>query len=285
MTNAMLCCIILFATFAAGCERGNIPKNPPATNCPDAGSPAMCHRDEDCLDQPIMCTVGTLGSPFAQVLPTGECGADGKCVTETTDCTATCQPGRGCLPAEPPLTCSDGWTLCDGVCVDTAHNDNHCGQCGHRCAGGTSCQISGQCVCSNWQTLCNGECRNTDWDPLNCGACGRRCQLGEVCSNTECKATCHADYKVCGGQRQCADTDWDPDNCSWCGRKCSGKNVVVRKCTLGACEGDCVTGFLHCTGNFSVHGCEIDAMNDPNNCGACGVKCSLPKKCVKGRCQ
>jgi hypothetical protein len=70
-------------------------------------------------------------------------------------------PLAGCLVSfdpdllEPPnepdagrdaaADCAEGLTACDGTCVNTDSNDDHCGRCGQRCVGQRTC-IEGVCV-------------------------------------------------------------------------------------------------------------------------------------------
>ncbi|TAN33818.1 hypothetical protein EPN28_01090 [Patescibacteria group bacterium] len=149
---------------------------------------------------------------------------------------------------------------------------------------GKDCQL-GKCICTWYKSLCNGKCITTMWDSKNCGACGNQCPAGQMCEVGKCSNTCNTAYwpgdlQICGSE--CMNTTWDPDNCGSCGRKCNGQNIVVRKCTFD-CTGDCENGFLDCDDNQFENGCEVDAMNDPNNCGDCGVKC--PNACVNGVCK
>lgn len=186
--------------------------------------------------------------------------------------------------------CSGDWMLCNDVCVNTVTDENHCGGCGQRCTGETSCQSSyyeretlpgSNCGCSNFERLCNGSCRITSWDNENCGGCDISCDEGQVCNHGRCDDVCD-DSGVCAGQ--CTNLTWDPDNCGWCGRVCSDNNIVTRNC-FGDCGGSCVTGFLDCNENKGYDGCETDSLQDNNNCGACGFQCLSYQTCNNGVCE
>jgi hypothetical protein len=41
-------------------------------------------------------------------------------------------------------SCSDGYTLCEGLCAFTSADPNHCGDCGTQCASGVAC-LQGKC--------------------------------------------------------------------------------------------------------------------------------------------
>src|SRR5581483_8858313 len=63
-------------------------------------------------------------------------------------------------------------------------------------------------------------------------------------------------------------------NCGGCGIVCSSNNITAA-CPSGVCNGACNAGFSDCNGNKQTDGCERATSNDPNNCGGCGVVCSL----------
>lgn len=49
-------------------------------------------------------------------------------------------------------------------------------------------------------------------------------------------------------------------------------------------NGKCLLGFADCDA-LVTNGCEINVVNDSNNCGACENACNSGKKCVNGVCQ
>jgi hypothetical protein len=65
-------------------------------------------------------------------------------------------------------------SCCGNRCVDTRSDQNHCGDCGTVCKGGTIC-VDTECVCPSGESDCPGGCVNLQTDPSNCGACGKLC--------------------------------------------------------------------------------------------------------------
>ena len=66
----------------------------------------------------------------------------------------------------------------------------------------------------------------------------------------------------------------DPNNCFTCGNQCWYTNAYGN-CTLGFCRlGPCSYGYANC--DSSTTGCYTNVMSDPNNCGGCNSKCSIP---------
>lgn len=87
--------------------------------------------------------------------------------------------------------CSGTERWCDGGCVSTRLNPDHCDTCNKSCGSDEVCN-SGQCVdaeeigCPEGMENCDGECVDFDIDDDNCGSCGNECSDGEACGNTGC---------------------------------------------------------------------------------------------------
>lgn len=232
------------------------------------------------------CVDGNGGGP-ADSTNSNDGGSDSVDSSETTDQDSNNWPEdtttkEVSCPTPKALECSDGWILCNGTCINPLYDDANCGVCENTCANGTRCN-GGTCGCRKDQLLCNGSCVDTSWDLNNCGACGLVCKTGQFCTYGYCVETCDTaapDMEVCGSE--CTDTWWDPDNCGNCDRKCSGNHIVTREC-YGDCDGQCVNGYADCNGRTDLDGCEINIKDNPNHCGACGVKCN--GKCVNGVCK
>src|SRR6185436_11025071 len=65
------------------------------------------------------------------------------------------------------------------------------------------------------------------------------------------------------------------NNCGAGGNVCPAPANGQPACPAGVCTlGACNLGFANCDNN-PANGCETDLATD-NNCGACGVVCSLP---------
>ncbi len=122
----------------------------------------------------------------------------------------------------------------------------------------------------------------------------------ELCVGTECPwpyATCPSstgnnDY-ICG-----VDLRSDSNNCGACGHVCPGASTfgvlnMTTRCVEGKCQRECspaasgvppiYVDFRDCNGDVN-DGCEADAKNDLDNCGACGIVCPPGDHCVDGKC-
>jgi len=115
------------------------------------------------------------------------------------------------------------------------------------------------------------ECDNVDLDNdvNNCGTCGTHCLI--TGAEAKCvKGKCEID--------KCREGNYDlngklEDGCEY---GCDGDPSAEETCNLedDNCDGQKDEGF--------------DTQTDPDNCGACGVKCSFfhaSAKCVAGECQ
>lgn len=79
----------------------------------------------------------------------------------------------GSTGTDTGTVCSPPNTVCNGACVDTKTDLQHCGDCVTACTAGQTC-MSGMC-CNSGETLCNGACTDTSSDVSNCGGCGKTC--------------------------------------------------------------------------------------------------------------
>jgi len=81
-----------------------------------------------------------------------------------------------------------GLEECDGQCVNTQTDRNHCGRCNQACEGGYICE-GGSCVlyCPPGLIECYGRCVDPNVDPNNCSACGWICgDDAPICSYGTC---------------------------------------------------------------------------------------------------
>ena len=81
--------------------------------------------------------------------------------------------------------CQPGLTECDGACVNTDGDADHCGQCGMDCGN----QVCADAMCADdcgGLEQCGNSCADFDTDPLNCGECGQVCGNDELCIEGEC---------------------------------------------------------------------------------------------------
>jgi len=115
-----------------------------------------------------------------------------------------------------------------------------------------------------------------------CGMCGRTCPAingTPSCVNGACQITCDPGYRNCNGSSVdgCeVSVQNDPSNCGNCGTVCSSNHIPTPTCSGGVCNGACAPGFQDCDANKQANGCEVSTSNDVNNCGGCGLVCSLP---------
>ena len=152
-----------------------------------------------------------------------------ECQPGDSACTETC-PGGNCT-----TECTDVQTLCDGACVDTQINQNHCGACGTACDAGTVC-TAGECAvsCPGGQVECEGLCYDLINDTQNCGECGNACLAGEVCGNGQCALDCPLGQTDCSGS--CKDLTTDSLNCGACGTACGANEECVDSDCAIACK-------------------------------------------------
>lgn len=123
-------------------------------------------------------------------------------------------------------------SYCDGNCVDTQTNDQHCGTCNNVCPTDSEC-IDGTCECPKYQEACNGQCVTTNLNADHCGTCNNDCTGNTVCNGGQCvdidDVGCPSETEACGNE--CVDTDTDPDNCGSCGNPCPSGEA----CANGTC--------------------------------------------------
>ncbi len=231
----------------------------------------------------------------------GDSGAN----MQTVDGTLLDQPL--CIGTECPgtlVTCP-GTDLC---AVDTATDPNHCGGCGIVCPNRSLAFLQQQTACIDGvcQAACfpsYGDCdarkengcetslRRLDrkLDPIskNCGTCGFDC-IGEPCIGGRCGCP-PAFPDFCPGEsgQACVDLNTDVANCGVCRQicaQCGSPTVrVAADCQNRNCGLKCQADSLDCDKDLSAgcgvsNGCET--LQGPDNCGACGLKCTLPEVCT-----
>ena len=155
-------------------------------------------------------------------------------------------------------SCADGTESCDGACVDTQTDPQHCGACGDACDADQLCEL-GSCVdaCSDATTECSGGCVDTETDVDHCGGCGNECAPSETCEEGICVVGCAPPNELCDGL--CVDTDTDVNHCGGCGIACDVDEV----CVLGSCDGPPrVLGLLHTAGEDRSIGHDLFALRD-----------------------
>ena len=97
--------------------------------------------------------------------------------------------------------CPAGEELCEGTCVDTQTDNDHCGACGAECNGEPECE-AGTCTgCEGTLTACGDACVDTSSDEDHCGGCEDDCEDDETCIGGGCTPDvetepCTPDYTV-----------------------------------------------------------------------------------------
>ncbi len=160
----------------------------------------------------------------------------------------------------------------------------------------------GVCGCPAGLSDCDGDgsCEtDTRSDAANCGGCGSVCAMESGVVEVACRASVCRVERCAPGRGDCdgfARTGCesflsdDPANCGGCDRGCFadfGTGVLETSCDGGACQvAFCDDGLGDCNGRI-VDGCERPLLNDPLNCGGCGVVCPSvlgPPRCESGSC-
>ena len=151
-----------------------------------------------------------------------------------------------CEEEDGEVCCSPG----DGhkYCVQISSSDHNCGECGHKCPKGRTCQ-NGKCVCAYPTVECNGQCVHLNDDHDNCGRCGNQCFSNHVCQGGECIYLCEGTVVPDGGC--CSDIDcWIWGDQYYC---CNGSGCdYFDGCAYGCvddtnAEGGGLDGFIICT--------------------------------------
>ncbi len=271
-----------------------------------------CMADASCANGQKCCggrCVDTTSDPAN----CGGCGMACSGAHESSTCTASkCAPGM----------CADGWGDCnmdpkDG-CEANLHADPmNCMACGMACSipnaysgcadgcyaaackfGFDDCYINAMDGCET----------SVSSDPKNCGMCGRSCnnlpnaQAG--CTSGNCVlSSCNQGFADCNNNAAdgCEVTvATDVNNCGKCGNVCPQGNIckgggcTCPMCNIPNASANCVNnmcvfaacnpGYADCNNN-KADGCEVNLMNDKNNCNGCGNVCPQQTPyCGNGMC-
>jgi hypothetical protein len=145
------------------------------TDCGTCGN--SCAVGASCVADNCQCPDGQVpcGGVCQSIGTTARCsGCDDVC-PQGASCT-----GSGCsCPGSAP-------DVCNGRCVNSATDPEHCGGCGGFCdvGIGMACQ-GGECRCpSQAPNLCGAACKNFQTDEDACGDCVTQCS--GMCVNGEC---------------------------------------------------------------------------------------------------
>jgi hypothetical protein len=226
----------------------------------------VCAADGYCKPEDVACDdVG--GVPCAGLC----CGSAQAC------CDDVCQDdpaGVGCAgqegegEGEGEVCFAD---VCDGACVDTENDPNHCGECFERCGVGEFCR--------------DRECRTGDDDDC-CGRSCIDCGVGR-CENQQCADECSMTAQDCGADGTCTFSSPNPPPIGVCVEPFGAVDEYAT-CVRNLESSDCQPG-LDClaigTESVCVRYCAVgddeQCNPDAQHClsltptfGACGPQCN-----------
>jgi len=189
----------------------------------------------------------------------------------------------GCGSAIVGAECRPGYVLCDGRCVDTENDPDHCGRCGRDC-GRDECN-AGMCGPDDPEA-------GVDGGPADAGAAdasiegggGRPPGQNQGSSGTpflpdggfnfpdpNVMSGCGIGQTDCSGR--CVDLQSDHDQCGACTTACGSEQF----CAAGVCVDTCEAPLRPCGGAC------VDFQQDGYNCGGCGRVCASGL-CRDGEC-
>ncbi|WP_437835320.1 MXAN_6577-like cysteine-rich protein [Sorangium sp. So ce1153] len=196
---------------------------------------------------------------------------------------------------DEPSACADGQSQCDGECVDTQANAEHCGACDNACAEGQRCEaglcgggggggggggeggrggdggggdMGGVEECGEGETACGTSCVDLETNPRHCGKCDDPCAEGQVCTDGACG--CADGLTDCDGA--CVDVQSDRTHCGSCEASCSPTQL----CAEGACT--CSAELTDCGGSCA------NLQTSELHCGSCETACERGAFCQAGAC-
>ena len=252
---AIICSLFIAVTFS-GCTVSDF---------------AECKTDDDCAGGE-RCVAG--GGVFVR---------DGVCVADGLDADVGIDAGPD---ADTGPQCSEDEEICDGQCVDTSTDADHCGGCGQECPAPENavpiCSDS-ECgfECAADFDFCSGACVDLQIDSNHCGVCGNGCPEGEICQGGSCEELeCDGEELVCGSE--CVDVNIDPDHCGDCGIVCTTEIDGAQPiCEDGNCADQCIDEEETLC---PADGVCADLSTDRNHCGSCGQACGANEICEEEQC-
>jgi len=255
----------------------------------------------DCDNDP---TTGCEAQTDSSAIDCGKCGNDcsklpnlGSPVCTSGICNGTCNTGFSVCGSATGVGCPD----------DTSSSTTNCGVCGNNCPGvsnaGVAC-TAGVCdftTCSSGFQNCDNDrtngCETALTDKNFCGSCSVNCEVSgktgnfasATCSGAvpACSLTCAPGFQDCDKSylNGCeVNTNTNVSQCGKCGTACALKNAPAngQTCNGGVCTAtSCNAGFSFCS-LPATGGCVIDLKNDPQNCNACGTKCTTLANVASG---
>ncbi len=204
------------------------------------------------------------------LLLAGACSDDNDNIVAGTNTSTSSGSGGGMVTNTTPGGCPSKLSDCDGSCVDTQFDPDHCGACDESCAAPLVCS-EGSCglTCEGGTTKCGDKCADTDLDPQHCGKCNNACDAGQVCVDGACVLQCGGTTSPCGDK--CVDLTADAANCGSCDNVCIGSDY----CAGGVC---CSSNEVNCGGAC------VDLQSDAAHCSVCDNACASGDLCKAGAC-
>ncbi len=271
---------LVLVVLVSGCPGSPDSKCTKNENC-DTGylcnSEGMCVKPE-CVGAVADCYESNSGICYVGSAPC-LAGILGACTRSSSASNYFYRCGPACGPCN-----ANTESCCDGSCIDTTSNPEHCGSCANNCkvanASGSTCSNS-TCSykCDSNYGNCDGDWTNGCEENLlssatNCGACGATCKghtgysptcNGGICSCeqlADCANTAipWADVCIVGGLCECSRNSYIP--CP-IGQYCCKQGCCLSSCSDTVCSDACTqaSGKVWCKS-----GC-CDSCNPDTNCG------------------
>jgi hypothetical protein len=151
-STGLCAALALPVTSACGSEEGGLfdgsgggPSGAPASDAGGAGATGGSGGIPGGGGLPAGATGGAGGSSSGgSSAATGGVATGGGSTGGSTTGGAPAGGAAGAAGAGGAPACDDGMSRCDGACVDTESSASHCGECGHPCLPGSTCE-SGTC--------------------------------------------------------------------------------------------------------------------------------------------